>query len=84
MDRFIVKKSQVSSNNQILDQSPALDSSLDNHPRYDDPQTKNNVRVHEVLIGSTSIEMDGNSDNIGATNIEMDNNNGDSFRRWKI
>jgi len=25
MDRFIVKESQVSSNNQILDQNPALD-----------------------------------------------------------
>ena len=28
MDRFIVKESQVSSNNQILDQNPALDSNI--------------------------------------------------------
>ena len=29
MDRFIVKKSQVSSNNQIFDQNPTLDSNID-------------------------------------------------------
>ena len=28
MDRFIVKESQVSSNNQILDQNPAFDSNI--------------------------------------------------------
>jgi len=28
MDRFIVKESQVSANNQILDQNPALDSNV--------------------------------------------------------
>ena len=78
MDRFIVKKSQVSSNNQILDQSPALDSNVDNNPRDDQPQTENNVRAEEVLIDSTNIEMDDNGDNIGATNIEMDDN-GDFF-----
>ena len=81
MDRFIVKESQVSSNNHILNQSPALDSNVDNDPRDGDPQTENNVGVEEVPIGSTNIEMDGNGDNVGATNIEMDdNNNGDSFQ----
>jgi len=81
MDRFIVKESQVSSNNHILDQSPALDSNVDNDPRDGDPQTENNVGVEEVPIGSTNIEMDGNGDNVGATNIEMDdNNNGNSFQ----
>jgi len=67
MDRFVVKESQVSSNNHILDQSPALDSNVDNDPRDGDPQTENNVGVEEVPIGSTNIEMD-------------DNNNGDSFQ----
>jgi len=62
MDRFIVKESQVSSNNHILDQSPALDSNVDNDPRDGDPQTENNVGVEEVPIGSTNIEMDGNGD----------------------
>ena len=81
MDRFVVKESQVSSNNHILDQSPALDSNVDNDPRDGDPQTENNVGVEEVPIGSTNIEMDGNGDNVGATNIEMDdNNNGNSFQ----
>ena len=80
MDRFIVKESQVSSNNHILDQSPALDSNVDNDPRDGDPQTENNVGVEEVPIGSTNVEMDGNGDNVRATNIEMDNNNGDSFQ----
>jgi len=83
MDTFIVKESQVSSNNHILDQSPALDSNVDNDPRDGDPQTENNVRVEKVSIGSTNIEMDGNGDNVGATctNVEMDdNNNGDSFQ----
>ena len=81
MDRFVVKESQVSSNNHILDQSPALDSNVDNDPRDGDPQTENNVGVEEVPIGSTNIEMDDNGDNVGATNIEMDdNNNGDSYR----
>jgi len=82
MDRFVVKESQVSSNNHILDQSSALDSNVDNDPRDGDPQTENNVGVEEVPIGSTNIEMDGNGDNVGATNIEMDdnNNNGDSFQ----
>ena len=28
VDRFIVQESQVSSNNQILDQNPALDSNI--------------------------------------------------------
>ena len=81
MDRFVVKESQVSSNNHILDQSSALDSNVDNDPRDGDPQIENNVGVEEVPIGSTNIEMDGNGDNVGATNIEMDdNNNGDSYR----
>ena len=81
MDRFIVKESQLSSNNHILDQSPALDSNVDNDPRDGDPQTENNVGVEEVPIGSTNVEMDGNGDNVRATNIEMDdNNNGDSFQ----
>ena len=81
MDRFIVKESQVSSNNHIFNQSPALDSNVDNNRRDGDPQTENNVGVEEVPIGSTNIEMDDNGDNVGATNIEMDdNNNGDSYR----
>jgi len=81
MDRFVVKESQVSSNNHILDQSSALDSNVDNDPRDGDPQTENNVGVEEVPIGSKNNEMDGNGDNVGATNIEMDdNNNGDSFQ----
>ena len=81
MDRFVVKESQVSSNNHILDQSPTLDSNVDNDPRDGDPQIENNVGVEEVPIGSTNIEMDGNGDNVGATNIEMDdNNNGNSFQ----
>ncbi|KAG2589507.1 hypothetical protein PVAP13_5NG361343 [Panicum virgatum] len=50
MDRFIVKESQVSSNNHILNQCPALDSNVDNDPRDVDPQTENNVGVEEPDI----------------------------------
>ena len=80
MDSFVVKESQVSSNNHI---SFALDSNVDNDPRDGDPQTENNVRVEKVSIGSTNIEIVGNGANVGATctNVEMDdNNNGDSFQ----
>jgi hypothetical protein len=39
MDRFIIKESQVSSDNHSLDQDPAIRNNVDNNPINDLMQT---------------------------------------------
>nr|TKV99393.1 hypothetical protein SEVIR_8G040400v2 [Setaria viridis] len=70
MDRFIRKKSRVSSNNQTINQSHLIDDDADSDPIDGQTETENNVEIHEAFNDNTNEQMDNNGDNLDTNLVE--------------
>jgi len=58
MDRFIIKESQVVTENQTIDQGPATDSTIDNDTIDGHAETENNIEGQETPTDNTNRQTD--------------------------
>jgi len=81
MDKFVTKRSQVSSDNPTLDQGQAIDNNVDNNP-IDPPE--NNVEVEEAFPDNTNTQIGNNSKDLNSSSDASDSFQPDIFdpRYW--